>query len=243
VHADIRTSAEATCACWAGAFLLGSVPLGHLLRRSGLRRDLRRLEGGRGRRAPIDLRAVVGGGVTDPANALPRPGDLAGAALDTAKVVGLAAATLVLVRMASPGTHPGQVPAASGIGFVTDQTLTLWQSASLWAGLAAGVGDLWSMWLGFRSSGKAQAPLLALAIRFTPTAFVVAVAGYLVGRATGDQRRAVFVSLAGFIAWTWAGWLRDLPHWWGFPYGAEVAIWSAVVAGAVAAKNLRVEPY
>jgi hypothetical protein len=44
------------------------------------------------------------------------------------------------------------------------------------------------------------------------------------------------------VAWTWAGWLRDLPHWWGFPYGSEVAIWAVVMAGTVAARNLRAAP-
>jgi len=241
VHHDIHSSAVATCACWAAAFLLGSIPLGHLLARSRLRRDLRRLERGGRRRAPLDLHALLGGGGTgDPATSLPGATEIIGAALDTAKVVGLALATLVIVRAASPGFH-GEVPPSSAVGFVTDQILTLWQSASLWAGLAAGVGHLWSLWLGFRSGGQAQAPLLALAIRFTPASFVVAVAGYFIGRAAGGPRIGVVVSLVGFVAWTWAGWLLDLPHWWGFPNGPEVALWSAVLAGVVAAKNAGAE--
>jgi len=236
---DLRTSALVTCACWVGAFALGSIPLGHLLRRSRLRRDLRRLDG---RRAPTDLRALLGGGITDPASALPRPADIAGAALDTAKVVGLAIAALVLVRLASPGLRPGQLEPVSGVGTFGSEVLTYWQSASLWAGLAAGVGHLWSMWLGFRGTGQAQAPLLALAVRFAPTAFVVAVVGYLVGRISGNQRVAVVTSLVGFVGWTWVSWVRDMPHWWGFPYGPELAIWSGVVAGVVAARNLRPAP-
>ncbi|HEY2428516.1 MAG TPA: glycerol-3-phosphate acyltransferase, partial [Acidimicrobiales bacterium] len=199
---DLQSSAAVTCACWVGAFVLGSVPIGHLLRRSRLRRDFRRLEG---RQAPADLRALLGGGVTDPATALPRATDLVGAALDTAKVLGLAAAALALVRLASPGVRAGEVPPFSGVGSFGVEVLTFWQSACLWAGLAAGVGHLWSMWLGFRSTGQAQAPLLALAVRYTPTAFVVAVVGYLLGRVTGSQRVAVLTSLTGFVAWTWAG--------------------------------------
>ena len=240
---DIHASAVATCACWAGAFLVGSIPLGHLLARSRLRRDLRRLERGGGRRAPVDLFALLGGTTsdTDPAMSLPGPSEVIGAVLDTVKVVALAFAALVIVRAASPGFRAGEVAPASAVGFVTSQVLTLSQSASLWAGLAAGVGHLWSLWLGFRSSGQAQAPLLALAISFTPSSFVVAVAGYFVGRLTGGPRLGIVVSLVGFVAWTWAGWLLNLPNWWGFPFGPEVALWAAAMAGVVAAKNARAE--
>jgi glycerol-3-phosphate acyltransferase PlsY len=235
----MHTSAAVTCACWLGAWLLGSVPIGHLLERSRLRRDLRKLEGGRRRSGPPDLRALLGGGVVDPAASLPTATELLGAALDTAKVLGLAAVALVLVRHASPGIHRADYSSASAMGFLAAQVLTFWQSASLWAGLAAGAGHLWPVWLGFRSGGQAQAPLMALAVRFTPLAFVVAVAGYLLGRVARGPRVAVATSLVGFVGCTWAGWLWNLPRWWGFTYGPEVAVWSAVMAGVVGARNLR----
>lgn len=212
----------ATVLCWIVAFLLGSVPVGHFLERSRLRRDLRRLEGGR-RAAAVDLRALLGGGVVDPAAALPSATEVAGAVFDTGKVLGLALGALVVVRRASPSDF-GVLPP--------------WELAALWAGLAAGVGHLWSMWLGFRSAGQAQAPLLALAVRFTPTAFVVAVTGYVVGRVGAGQRVAVVISLVGFVGWTWAAWVWDLPHWWGFAWGPELAVWVGVTAGVVAARNL-----
>jgi len=234
----MRTGVAVTCACWLGAWLLGSVPIGHLLERSRLRRDLRRFERGRRRSGPPDLRALLGGPV-DPAAALPTGTELLGAALDTAKVLGLAAATLVLVHHASRGAARADFPSASAMGFLAAQVLTFWQSAALWAGLAAGAGHLWPVWLGFRSGGQAQAPLMALAVRFTPLAFVVAVAGYLLGRVAGGPRVAVAVSLVGFVGCTWAGWLWALPRWWGFTFGPEVAVWSGVMAGVVGARNLR----
>jgi glycerol-3-phosphate acyltransferase PlsY len=237
VHHDIHASAVATCACWASAFVLGSIPLGHLLARSRLRRDLRRLErGSRHTSAPVDLVALLGG-TADATGALPGPSEVIGAMLDTAKVVGLAVAVSAIVRAASPSFRAGDVPPSSAVGFVTSQVLTLWQSASLWAGLAAGVGHLWSMWLGFRSGGQAQAPLLALAILFAPSSFVLAVAGYFVGRAAGGPRTGVVISLVAFVGWTSAGWLLNLPNWWGLPFGPELAVWAAVLAGVVAAKN------
>jgi glycerol-3-phosphate acyltransferase PlsY len=235
----VRTSAAVTCACWLGAWLLGSIPIGHLLERSQLRRDLRKLERGRRRSAPPDLRALLGGGIADPSAALPTGTELLGAALDTAKVLGLAAATLVLVHHASPGARRADFPSASAMGFLAAQVLTFWQSAALWAGLAAGAGHLWPVWLGFRSGGQAQAPLMALAVRFTPVAFVVAVAGYLLGRVIGGPRVAVASSLVGFVGCAWAGWLWSLPRWWGFTYGPEVAVWAGVMAAMVGARNLR----
>jgi glycerol-3-phosphate acyltransferase PlsY len=239
LHRDLQTSAGVTCLCWVAAYLLGSVPIGHLLERGRLRRDLRRLEGGRlRRRAPEDLRVLLGGSSIDPSAALPTLTEVAGAILDTAKVVGLAVAALVLVKAWSPGVHRGLVPAASGFGTYSSDVLTFWQSASLWAGLVAGVGHTWPVWLGFRSGGQGQAPLLALAMRFTPIAFVIAVGGYLAARPLAGGRGAVAISLGGFVAWTWAAWLWSLPHWWGLLPGPEVAVWAGVLTGVVAARNL-----
>lgn len=233
----MRAAGLVTCLCWLGAFLLGSVPLGHLLQRSRLRRDLRRLERGpRRSQGSSDLRMLMGGGAVDPASALPTLTEVLGAALDTAKVVGLAIASLWLVRAASPAWSRS---VGGGVGPIGATQLSVWQSASLWAGLAAGVAHLWSMWLGFRSAGQAQVPLLGLAVRFTPTAFVVAVAGYVIGRVGGQARLAVLLSLVGFVGWSWAAWLWNLPHWWGFGWGPELGIWAAVMAGVVAARNLR----
>jgi len=237
VSADLRSAAEAAAACWVGAYLLGSVPLGQLIERWRLRHDLRRLERGRDLRGRLtgsdDVREVVGG------SALPGAAEITGAVLDTAKVLGLAAATLVIVRAAGPPLHRGMIPASSGFGVPSAQVLTFWQSASLWAGLAAGVGHLWPVWLGGRGGAQGQAPLLALAVRFAPVGFVIAVAAYLIGRpGPGGPRRAVVVSLVGFVGWSWAAWWWDLPHWWGFAPGPEPAVWAAVLAGVVAARNL-----
>ena len=232
---NLRSAAEAAGACWIGAYLLGSVPLGLLLERSRLRHDLRRLERGRDPRRRLtgsdDVREVVGG------SALPGAAEITGAVLDTAKVLGLAFATLVIVRAAGPPLHRGLVPVSSAFGVPSAQVLTFWQSASLWAGLAAGVGHLWPVWLGGRGAGQGQAPLLALAVRCTPVGFVIAVAAYLAARPAG-ARRAVIVSLVGFVGWNWAAWWWDLAHWWGFVPGPEPAMWAAVLAGVVAARNL-----
>jgi len=240
MHRSVHLSAVVTCLCWIAAFLLGSVPFGHLLQRSSLRRDLRRLEGRRGDRGgwePVDLRLLLTGGVPDPTTALPSVGELVGSVLDTAKVVALATGALVLVRMASPGFHRGDLPPASDLGFLADEVLTFWQSAALWAGLAATVGHLYPVWLGFKGQGQGQAPVLALTILIAPSGFVVAVAVFLLTLAVRrDQGWAVAASLTAFVGWMWASWLWELPHWWGLLPGAELAIWAAVMAGVVAGR-------
>jgi len=254
VHRSLHTAEFVTAGCWVGAYLLGSVPFGFLLSRWSIRRDLRRLEGGGGRSlrslarrgrdmpaptAPIDLRGLLTGGVTDPAEAPPSVAEVVGALLDTVKVLGLAFGTFLIVRAVSPGFNRGDVPASSDIGVLADQVLVVWQSASLWAGLAAGVGHLWPPWLGFRGAGQGQVPLLALAVRFTPIGFVVAVVTFVVvAVASRSQRLAVGASLAGFVGWNGAAWLWSLPHWWGLLPGQELAIWTAVLGGAVAARTL-----
>jgi len=244
VHRSLHASNVVTSLCWIGSFLLGSIPIGYLLERRGLRRDLRRLEDGgptKGRRQtePMELLALLTGGGPDPATALPAPVELAGAALDTAKVIALVEATLILVRLASPGFRRGDLPPASDVGFLTDQILTFWQSAALWAGLAAAVGHLYPIWLGFRGRGQGQAPLLALAVLFIPIGFVIAVGVFLVTTLVGrSQRISVALSLTGFVAWSWSAWLWSLGHWWGLLPGPELAIWAAVTAGVVAGRTL-----
>ncbi|GAC1538623.1 MAG: hypothetical protein NVS3B12_23970 [Acidimicrobiales bacterium] len=233
MHRSLHTSAIVTCITWVAAYLVGSVPFGYLLSRSTMRRDLRRL-------GSLDLRALLTGAPGGGPDALPSRTDVLGASLDTLKVLAITLLALVAVRAASPGFHRGELPPASDVGFLTSQILTFWQSASVWAGLAAAVGHLFPVWLGSRGPGQGLAPLLALAVRCTPIGFVVAVTAFVVTRASGgDERRGVTAGLIGFVAWSWAAWLADLGHWWGFLPGPEMAIWSVVLAGIVASRALR----
>ena len=233
MHRSLHTSAVATSLTWVVAYLLGSIPFGYLSTRTTMRRDLRRLD------APVDLRGLLTGGPSD----VPSRSDLIGATLDTAKVVGIALLALIVVRSASPGFHRGELPPASDVGFLTSQILTFWQSAALWAGLAAAVGHLFPVWLGFKGGGQGLAPPLALAVRCTPIAFVVAVVVFVGGRVLGlSERWAVGLGLAGFVVWGAAAWLGELAHWWGFLPGPEVTIWSVVLAGVVGSRALKPAP-
>jgi glycerol-3-phosphate acyltransferase PlsY len=221
------------------AFVVGSIPFGYLISRRQLRRDLRRLD----RRHPgreAELAALLTGtsaSRAQPAD-LPSPADIAGAILDTVKVLGLAALVGVVVHHVGPGIRRGDIPSYGAVGFLSDQVLTAWQSAALWAGMAAVVGHLCPVYLGFRT-GQGQAPALGLALRYLPFGFSAAVAAFLLGLAiTRDVRRAVLISLPAFVAYAWLGWIYDLPHSYGAPNGPELALWAAVLAGVVGARTL-----
>jgi glycerol-3-phosphate acyltransferase PlsY len=214
--------------CVLAAYLLGSVPVGFLLDRRSLRQRLRRLETD-GRPLDEQLRTILTGSSGAPP---------AVAALDAAKVLVGATAAWHLVVSVSPG-GTASVPNQSAVAFLSDQVLVSWQSAALWAGLAAVVGHLAPPWLGFRGD-QGQAPGLALAVVYAPIAFVVGVVAFFVARfALGADRlvAAVFISLGAFVAWCWVAWVGDLQLAWGVPAGPEVTLWAAVLAGVLAART------
>ncbi|HUP87218.1 MAG TPA: glycerol-3-phosphate acyltransferase [Acidimicrobiales bacterium] len=214
-----------------GAYLLGSVPFGFLFGRRSIRRGLRRIElAGR----PLDdqlLAILTGGGAA---------GSPLVAVLDTAKVLLAATAAWHLVIAVSPGgsaTRPNQ----SAVAFLSDQVLVSWQSAALWAGMAAVVGHLAPVWLGFRSD-HGQAPALGLAVVYVPVGFVLGVLVFFLARAVLGHGRvvaAVVTSLGAFVGWCWMAWIADVQVAWGVPAGPELSLWAAVLAGVLAARTIR----
>ncbi len=219
--------------CVAGAYLLGAVPTGYLLGRRSLRRGLRRLESD-GRPLDVQLRTILTG---SGAGALP-----AVAAIDTVKVLVAATVTWHLVVAVSPG-GTATTPNQSAVAFLADQVLVSWQSAALWAGLAALVGHLAPVWLGFRSDAG-QAPGIGLAVVYAPIGFVVGVVAFFVVRALLGRHRlvaAVLVGLSAFVGWCWLAWIVDAQVAWGVPAGPEVTLWGGVLGGVLATRTLRLE--
>jgi glycerol-3-phosphate acyltransferase PlsY len=214
------------------AYLLGSIPFGYLLTRRRLRHDLRRIDDG----APLDvqLHSVL----TGDAERGWHVDDLTGAVLDTAKVLLGATIAWHLVQRAAPGFDRSLLPQVSAVGFLADQVLTSWQSAALWAGLAAVVGHLASPWLGFRT-GQGQAPALALVFVYCPYGFSFAVLLFFIALAVlRDVPRAVLVSLPGVVAFAWLAWIYDWRTAWGATNGPELALWAAVLASVIGARTI-----
>ncbi len=213
------------------AYLIGSVPFGYLLHRRRLRRDIRRADTAPGR-VELELRSLLTG--TGPVN--PLRTDLVAGVLDTAKV--LLAATLAWRLVARVPPHHVETTNLSAVAFVANQVLVGWQSAALWAGLAAVVAHLAPPWLRFKG-GQGQAPVLALVFVYFPLGFSVAVAAFFAGLAvTRNVPRSVLISLPVFVTYAWLAWLFDWRHSWGVPNGPELALWAAVLAGVVAARTI-----
>ena len=223
----MRAVAVVAGVCVAAAYLLGSLPTVYLTGRRALRQRLRRMEMD-GRPLDEQLRALLAGPTTTPAVAV----------LDAGKVLLAATITWHAVVAVSPG-GTASTPNQSAVAFLSDQVLVSWQSAALWAGLAALVGHLAPVWLGFRGD-QGQAPGLALAIVYAPIAFVAGVAVFFAVLAVVGRDRlahAVFGGLAGFLWWCWVAWIQDVQLAWGVPAGPEVTLWAAVLAGVLAVRT------
>lgn len=224
----MRAVAVVAGLCAVGAYLLGSIPVGYLTGRRSLRQRLRQIEDDA---RPLDeqLRTLLAGGSSTPLVAV----------LDAAKVLLAATVTWHAVVAVSPG-GTASIPDQSAVAFLSDQVLVSWQSAALWSGMAALVGHLAPVWLGFRGD-QGQAPGLALAIVYTPIGFVVGVLTFFIVRlAVGSRRLAITVlaGLAAFVGWCWVAWIGDVQLAWGVPAGPESTLWATVLAGVLAARTI-----
>ena len=218
--------------CVVGAYLLGTVPFGYLITRRRLRRDIRDVDAGI--RIEPQLRSVIIG----EAGSTLHLDDIVGVGLDIAKVLVAATVTWRLVMNAAPGFDRALLPKVSAVGFLADQVLTSWQSAALWAGLAAVVGHLAPPWLGFRT-GQSQAPALALVLVYCPYGLSLAALVFFGALLiTRNVPRAVLVSLPAVVAYCWLAWIYDWHTAWGATNGPELALWSAVLAGVIGARTL-----
>jgi len=206
--------------CVLGSYLVGSVPFMYLRHRSGLRRDLRRLDGGGSPRASASPSWVPG-------------------ALEAAVVLSAASVAWRVVASVSPGHGSPEIVA--GVATFSDQVLVPWQSVTLWAGLAAAMGLIAPVWSDFRGS-SGLVPAVALLGAFSPVGLLGACAGYGAGLGAGRSAVGATGVAAVFLVGTaWAAWVLDLHALWGVPNGPETCLWSAALGAAVfaAARSAR----
>ncbi len=202
--------------CVLGAYLVGSVPIAYLQRRSRLRRDLRRLGDG-----------------NPPHRATPPP--WVPTALEVAMVLVAASVAWRVVASVSPGD--GSPDIVAGVATFSDQVLVPWQSVALWAGLAATLGLVAPVWLDFRG-GSGLPPAVALLAVFSPVGLLGACAGYGLGLgATRSGVSAVGAAAVFLVGTAWAAWVLDLRALWGVPNGPETCLWSAALGAAVFAAS------
>jgi glycerol-3-phosphate acyltransferase PlsY len=93
-------------------------------------------------------------------------------------------------------------------------------------------------WNGFRG-GTGIPPAVALVFAYTPMLFAIGTAAFLlVHLLTGRPRLALLAALPVVVSFEYLAWIGDLQGGWGVTNGPEVALWVAVLAGILAARNL-----
>ena len=200
-------------------YLAGSIPFGYLLSRQRLRRQL----------------SSEGGTVTRPrgTDTLDAPGVIGAGAL--AAVVTLLVTTVswdVALAAAPRGT-------IGAVGTFSNQAVGAWVSVALWTGMGAVVGNVAPVWSAFRGA-SGVAPAVALLGAYAPVVFIACVATFLlVALATRAPRTALLATLPVAVTVEYVAWIADVQTAWGVTNGPELTLWVAVLAGALAVRNLR----
>ena len=203
-------------------YLVGSIPFGYLLSRRRLRRQLAGdpSAGTRGPAPhPLGMPGVVGGGAL--------------AAVATLLV------TTVAWDVALAAAPRGDIGA---IGTFSNQAVGAWVSVALWTGMAAVIGNIAPVWAGFKGA-TGLAPSVALVFAHVPVVFVVGAVTFLLSYAlTRDTRLSLLLTLPVVVSAEYLAWIADVQTTWGVTNGPELTLWVAVLAGALAARNLRPAP-
>jgi hypothetical protein len=151
----------------------------------------------------------------------------------------LATLTWTVVRRIAPGGDAE----LSRLASLSPQVLTAWESAALWCGLAAVVGQVAPVWWDFRDGGDGLAPAAGLLAAYAPIPLLVAIAvGSLASVVTHRDDVARRTGLVGLVGFGWLAWWADWPSGWGSGNGPELTLWSAVLAGVLFAAGQRVPP-
>jgi glycerol-3-phosphate acyltransferase PlsY len=217
-----------TSADWAGyvagplvvlGYLAGSVPTGELL---AARRFRRQLDTG-----------------AHPRLDRPRAADI-----DTTGAVGAilaAGVTLLVATIAWDVGHEAAPPGSfSAIGTYANQAIGAWSSLALWTGTAAMLGSMAPAWTGFRRGGTGFGPAAALLLAYAPLLAASGMAAASVAYGLGQRWRvAVALGCAALVIAEYVEWVTDTQAGWGITNGPELSLWSAVVAVALVARNLR----
>lgn len=165
--------------------------------------------------------------------------------LDPTVAVGLIEAAVavgwsLLVLWAIDRVAPGSVTFrdSSAVGFLSSQTLTAWESASLWSGLAVVAGLAFPAPLGVDRGTSGVAPAAALLVWHLPIALFVAGSAFFGAQlAKGNQRWSWAIALVILPTSEWIASIFQIRAAWGFVHGPETALWMLAVAGVLAARR------
>ena len=203
-------------------YLAGSVPFGYLLSRRRLRRQL-----------AADASPTVRARGSDPLDA---PGVIGAGALAAVATLLVATVAWDVALAAAPRGNIG------AIGTFSNQAVGAWVSVALWTGMAAVIGNVAPVWSAFRGATGVP-PAMALVAAYVPVVFVASALTFLVLYVvTRSPRTALLVTLPVAVSVEYLAWIADVQTAWGVTNGPELALWVAVLAGALGARNLRADP-
>ncbi len=129
---------------------------------------------------------------------------------------------------------------SSAVGFLSSQTLTAWESASLWSGIAVIVGLTFPSPLAVDRGSSGVAGVIALLFLYLPVALFVAASAFFGAQLVqGKQRWSPTIAIVMLPTSEWVASIFQLRASWGFVHGPETALWMLAVAGVLAARRGR----
>ncbi|MEZ5378866.1 MAG: hypothetical protein R2733_20365 [Acidimicrobiales bacterium] len=160
------------------------------------------------------------------------------AAIETVAAVGWSLFVLWVTDRLAPGTTTFRD--SSAVGFLASQSLTAWESASLWSGLAVVVGIAFPPPVRVDRGRSGVAPTAGLLLFHLPIALFVAAGAFFGAQLVrGRQRWSHTVALLALPVAEWTASMLQVRSVWGFVHGPETALWMVGVAGVLAARRGR----
>ena len=137
-----------------------------------------------------------------------------------------------MIDAVAPGTSAFRQ--FSAVGILSSRSLTIWESVSLWSGLAAVVGTVAPFSSRFRDGSTGIVAAAALLLTFFPITFLIALGTWATGFGVMRSVRATLPLVFGVVVITeWMLSVAPLRVPWGFIHGPEPTIWAAVLAGVL----------
>lgn len=130
----------------------------------------------------------------------------------------------------------------SAVGFLSSQSLTAWESASLWSGLAVVVGLTFPAPLRVDRGSSGVAAVAVMLVWHLPIALFVAGSAFFGAQlAKGNQRWSWTIAIIMLPVSEWVASIVGVRAAWGLIHGPETALWMLAVAGVLAARRGRTQ--
>ncbi len=159
-------------------------------------------------------------------------------ALEALAAVGWSLFVLWITDVFAPGSTTFRD--SSAVGFLSSQTLTAWESAALWSGLAVICGLAFPAPLRIDRGSPGLAAAAGLLLVHLPLAGFVATGAFFAAQLVrGRQRWSWTIAILTLPGIEWVLSMLKIGPSWGLVHGPETALWMMVLAGLLAARRGR----